>query len=195
MITMMTLITMVSTIRRIDVGNFQSPGSQRRPPPVQSVEADPGSQGLLHRRQGKALNLSKSLRNMYILPLLTPINGHPCLKNVICQLNSLGANLHDRDDQPKHVLVRAHVEHVALRGPGKGVGRRQGRQGTGASIKKFGEILLTKLMSTHIQGGGNSLDYEDDLLGGSLGDLESEHGQRTEDGVLSPEDSDLAQLR
>ena len=105
--------------------------------------------------------------------------------------NSPGANLHDRDDQPKHVLVRAHVEHVALRGPGKGVGRRQGRQGTGASIK----ILLTKLMSTHIQGGGNSLDYEDDLLGGSLGDLESEHGQRMEDGVLSPEDSDLAQLR
>merc|ERR1719494_1578679 len=45
------------------------------------------------------------------------------------------------------------------------------------------------------QGGGNSLDYEDDLLGGSLGDLESEHGQRMEDGVLSPEDSDLAQLR
>merc|ERR1712038_479113 len=43
--------------------------------------------------------------------------------------------------------------------------------------------------------GGNSLDYEDDLLGGSLGDLESEHGQRMEDGVLSPEDSDLAQLR
>ena len=105
--------------------------------------------------------------------------------------NSQGANLHDRDDQPKHVLVRAHVEHVALRGPSKGVGRRQGWQGTGASIK----ILLTKLMSTHIQGGGNSLDYEDDLLGGSLGDLESEHGQRMEDGVLSPEDSDLAQLR
>ena len=50
-------------------------------------------------------------------------------------------------------------------------------------------------MSAHIQGGGNSLDYEDDLLGGSLGDLESEHGQRMEDGVLSPEDSDLAQLR
>ena len=46
-----------------------------------------------------------------------------------------------------------------------------------------------------IQGGGNSLDYEDDLLGGSLGDLDSEHGQRMEDGVLSPEDSDLAQLR
>ena len=46
-------------------------------------------------------------------------------------VNSLGANLHDRDDQPKHVLVRAHVEHVALRGPGKGVGRRQGWQGTG----------------------------------------------------------------
>ena len=46
-----------------------------------------------------------------------------------------------------------------------------------------------------VQGGGNSLDYEDDLLGGSLGDLESEHGQRMEDGVLSPEDSDLAQLR
>jgi len=45
------------------------------------------------------------------------------------------------------------------------------------------------------QGGGNSLDYEDDLLGGSLGDLDSEHGQRMEDGVLSPEDSDLAQLR
>ena len=109
--------------------------------------------------------------------------------------NSLGANLHDRDDQPKHVFVRAHVEHVALRGPSKGVGRRQGWQGTGASIKKIGEILLTKLMSTHIQGGGNSLDYEDDLLGGSLGDLESEHGQRMEDGVLSPEDSDLAQLR
>ena len=57
------------------------------------------------------------------------------------------------------------------------------------------EILLTKLISAHIQGGGNSLDYEDDLLGGSLGDLESEHGQRMEDGVLSPEDSDLAQLR
>ena len=55
--------------------------------------------------------------------------------------------------------------------------------------------MLTKLISAHIQGGGNSLDYEDDLLGGSLGDLESEHGQRMEDGVLSPEDSDLAQLR
>ena len=134
MITMMTLITMASTIRRID-DNLQSAGSQRRPPPVQSVEADPGSQGLLHRRQGEASNLSKSLPSMYILPLLTPINGHPCLKNVICQLNSLGANLHDRDDQPKYVLVRAHVEHVALCGPSKGVGRRQGRQGTGAAIK------------------------------------------------------------
>ena len=52
-------------------------------------------------------------------------------------LNSPGANLHDRDDQPKYVLVRAHVEHVALRGPSKGVGRRQGRQGTGASIKNL----------------------------------------------------------
>ena len=53
--------------------------------------------------------------------------------------NSLGANLHDRDDQPKYVLVRAHVEHVALRGSGKGVGRRQGWQGTGASIKDLGK--------------------------------------------------------
>lgn len=42
--------------------------------------------------------------------------------------------------------------------------------------------------------GGNSLEYEDELLGESLGDLESENG-RMEDGVLSPEDSDLAQLR
>ena len=83
---MMTPITVVSTIRKIDV-NLQSPGSQRRPPPVQSVEADPGSQGLLHRRQGEASNLSKSLPNMYILPLLTPINVHPCFKNVIFQLS------------------------------------------------------------------------------------------------------------
>jgi len=43
---------------------------------------------------------------------------------------------------------------------------------------------------------GNSLDYEqeDDLLGENMGDMDSEHG-RMEDGVLSPEDSDLAQLR
>ena len=56
---------------------------------------------------------------------------------------------------------------------------------------------------------GNSLDYEqdDDLLGTSIGDMDrwtlsswaswhspSDHG-RMEDGVLSPEDSDLAQLR
>ena len=35
----------------------------------------------------KVKHLSKSLPNMYILPLLTPINVHPCFKNVIFQLS------------------------------------------------------------------------------------------------------------
>jgi len=55
-------------------------------------------------------------------------------------------------------------------------------------VKELGVDRATK------NPGGTSLEYEDDLLGESLGDLESENG-RMEDGVLSPEDSDLAQLR
>lgn len=41
---------------------------------------------------------------------------------------------------------------------------------------------------------GESLDYDDDLLGDNLAEMEEAHG-RMDDGVLSPEDSDLAQLR
>lgn len=40
----------------------------------------------------------------------------------------------------------------------------------------------------------NMEDYEDELLGDHLGEMEEQHG-RMDDGVLSPEDSDLAQLR
>jgi len=56
-------------------------------------------------------------------------------------------------------------------------------------VKELGVERATKR-------GGNSLDYEqdDELLGDNIGDLDSDHG-RMEDGVLSPEDSDLAQLR
>ena len=45
-----------------------------------------------------------------------------------------GANVYDRNDQPQHVVVRAHLEHPPLRRQGEGVERRKEWQGTGAKI-------------------------------------------------------------